>query len=268
MPGVRHVRARTIRGAVELSLQLTDDADPLQRAERVSRRDRSRRAAARHDDARRARAADLGPGDHVQPGAGQGRDTPIRAGCATSPSGSCGPRSSACAASAASSCQGGRVREVEILIDPTRARRAPPHAVAARGQARGSRPDRRRRPRVRPAPDAAGRARRAGAGSRARCGDPDRDRPDRPDHARARSPTSSKARGSRRDRARPARRGVAISVARLAGREHDRGRRRASGAASRELRARTRCPPMSSSSRSTTRPSSSTSRSRACATRS
>ncbi len=30
VPGVRHVRARTIRGAVELSLQLTDDADPLQ----------------------------------------------------------------------------------------------------------------------------------------------------------------------------------------------------------------------------------------------
>ncbi len=30
VPGVRHVRARTIRGAVELSLQLTDDADPMQ----------------------------------------------------------------------------------------------------------------------------------------------------------------------------------------------------------------------------------------------
>ncbi len=30
VPGVRHVRAKTIRGAVELSLQLTDDADPLQ----------------------------------------------------------------------------------------------------------------------------------------------------------------------------------------------------------------------------------------------
>lgn len=30
VPGVRHVRARTIRGAAELSLQLTDDADPLQ----------------------------------------------------------------------------------------------------------------------------------------------------------------------------------------------------------------------------------------------
>ncbi|HUJ63001.1 MAG TPA: efflux RND transporter permease subunit, partial [Kofleriaceae bacterium] len=30
VPGVRHVRARTIRGAVELSLQLTDAADPLQ----------------------------------------------------------------------------------------------------------------------------------------------------------------------------------------------------------------------------------------------
>jgi multidrug efflux pump subunit AcrB len=30
VPGVRHVRARTIRGAVELSLQLTDEADPLQ----------------------------------------------------------------------------------------------------------------------------------------------------------------------------------------------------------------------------------------------
>ncbi len=30
VPGVRHVRARTIRGAVELSLQLTDDTDPLQ----------------------------------------------------------------------------------------------------------------------------------------------------------------------------------------------------------------------------------------------
>ena len=36
VPGVRHVRARTIRGAVELSLQLTDDADPLTRAVRVS----------------------------------------------------------------------------------------------------------------------------------------------------------------------------------------------------------------------------------------
>ena len=32
VPGVRHVRARTIRGAVELSLQLTDDTDPLDRA--------------------------------------------------------------------------------------------------------------------------------------------------------------------------------------------------------------------------------------------
>jgi CzcA family heavy metal efflux pump len=30
VPGVRHVRARTIRGAVELSLQLVDTADPLQ----------------------------------------------------------------------------------------------------------------------------------------------------------------------------------------------------------------------------------------------
>ena len=30
IPGVRYVRARTIRGAVELSLQLTDEADPLQ----------------------------------------------------------------------------------------------------------------------------------------------------------------------------------------------------------------------------------------------
>ena len=30
VPGVRHVRAKTIRGAVELSLQLTDAADPLQ----------------------------------------------------------------------------------------------------------------------------------------------------------------------------------------------------------------------------------------------
>jgi multidrug efflux pump subunit AcrB len=30
VPGVRHVRARTIRGAAELSLQLTDDTDPLQ----------------------------------------------------------------------------------------------------------------------------------------------------------------------------------------------------------------------------------------------
>ncbi|HEV7555811.1 MAG TPA: efflux RND transporter permease subunit, partial [Kofleriaceae bacterium] len=30
VPGVRHVRARTIRGAAELSLQLTDEADPLQ----------------------------------------------------------------------------------------------------------------------------------------------------------------------------------------------------------------------------------------------
>jgi multidrug efflux pump subunit AcrB len=30
VPGVRHVRAKTIRGAVELSLQLTDDTDPLQ----------------------------------------------------------------------------------------------------------------------------------------------------------------------------------------------------------------------------------------------
>ncbi len=30
VPGVRYVRARTIRGAAELSLQLTDDADPLQ----------------------------------------------------------------------------------------------------------------------------------------------------------------------------------------------------------------------------------------------
>lgn len=30
VPGVRHVSARTIRGAAELSLQLTDDADPLQ----------------------------------------------------------------------------------------------------------------------------------------------------------------------------------------------------------------------------------------------
>src|SRR5438874_1613294 len=30
VPGVRHVRARTIRGAVELSLQLVDAADPLQ----------------------------------------------------------------------------------------------------------------------------------------------------------------------------------------------------------------------------------------------
>ena len=30
IPGVRHVRARTIRGAAELSLQLTDDTDPLQ----------------------------------------------------------------------------------------------------------------------------------------------------------------------------------------------------------------------------------------------
>jgi multidrug efflux pump subunit AcrB len=30
VPGVRHVRAKTIRGAAELSLQLTDDADPLQ----------------------------------------------------------------------------------------------------------------------------------------------------------------------------------------------------------------------------------------------
>ncbi len=30
VPGVRHVRARTIRGAVELALQLTDDTDPLQ----------------------------------------------------------------------------------------------------------------------------------------------------------------------------------------------------------------------------------------------
>ena len=30
VPGVRYVRARTIRGAVELSLQLTDDTDPLQ----------------------------------------------------------------------------------------------------------------------------------------------------------------------------------------------------------------------------------------------
>src|SRR5512143_2715796 len=30
VPGVRHVRARTIRGAVELSLQLTDGTDPLQ----------------------------------------------------------------------------------------------------------------------------------------------------------------------------------------------------------------------------------------------
>ena len=29
VPGVRHVRARTIRGAVELSLQLTDGSDPL-----------------------------------------------------------------------------------------------------------------------------------------------------------------------------------------------------------------------------------------------
>ncbi|MDB4960801.1 MAG: czcA 2 [Myxococcales bacterium] len=30
VPGVSHVRAKTIRGAVELSLQLTDDTDPLQ----------------------------------------------------------------------------------------------------------------------------------------------------------------------------------------------------------------------------------------------
>jgi len=30
VPGVRHVRARTIRGATELALQLTDDTDPLQ----------------------------------------------------------------------------------------------------------------------------------------------------------------------------------------------------------------------------------------------
>ena len=30
VPGVRHVRAKTIRGAVELSLQLTDEADPLE----------------------------------------------------------------------------------------------------------------------------------------------------------------------------------------------------------------------------------------------
>ncbi len=30
VPGVRHVRARTIRGAAELGLQLTDDTDPLQ----------------------------------------------------------------------------------------------------------------------------------------------------------------------------------------------------------------------------------------------
>ncbi|HWU90556.1 MAG TPA: efflux RND transporter permease subunit, partial [Kofleriaceae bacterium] len=30
VPGVRHVRAKTIRGAVQLSLQLTDDTDPLQ----------------------------------------------------------------------------------------------------------------------------------------------------------------------------------------------------------------------------------------------
>ncbi|MEO8705441.1 MAG: efflux RND transporter permease subunit [Kofleriaceae bacterium] len=30
VPGVRHVRAKTIRGAVELTLQLTDDTDPLQ----------------------------------------------------------------------------------------------------------------------------------------------------------------------------------------------------------------------------------------------
>ena len=30
VPGVRHVRAKTIRGAVELSLQLTDSSDPLQ----------------------------------------------------------------------------------------------------------------------------------------------------------------------------------------------------------------------------------------------
>src|SRR6266700_3610425 len=29
VPGVRHVRARTIRGAVELSLLLTDGSDPL-----------------------------------------------------------------------------------------------------------------------------------------------------------------------------------------------------------------------------------------------
>src|SRR6185295_16699308 len=29
VPGIRHVRARTIRGAVELSLQLTDGTDPL-----------------------------------------------------------------------------------------------------------------------------------------------------------------------------------------------------------------------------------------------
>ena len=29
IPGVRHVRAKTIRGAAELSLQLTDDTDPL-----------------------------------------------------------------------------------------------------------------------------------------------------------------------------------------------------------------------------------------------
>src|SRR5881394_1422555 len=29
VPGVRHVRSRTIRGAVELSLQLTDQANPL-----------------------------------------------------------------------------------------------------------------------------------------------------------------------------------------------------------------------------------------------
>ncbi len=30
VPGVRHIRAKTIRGASELSLQLTDDADPLE----------------------------------------------------------------------------------------------------------------------------------------------------------------------------------------------------------------------------------------------
>ena len=59
VPGVRHVRARTIRGAVELSLLLVDGDDPLHRAVRVSGRGRSRRAAEGHDDDRRARAADV-----------------------------------------------------------------------------------------------------------------------------------------------------------------------------------------------------------------
>ena len=37
VPGVRHVRARTIRGAVELSLLLTDGTDPLTAAASGSR---------------------------------------------------------------------------------------------------------------------------------------------------------------------------------------------------------------------------------------